>query len=149
IRVDGSAMNRNFVFFSLLTMGLGFNCAAQLDVSAPGTPAGNLQGTARTSEELPVGAATVIAGNLGDGSNRVGPSAPDGSFSVSDLKSGRYLLTAEKDGAGVAGGSTADLGPEQSVSADGTLSAVGGLAVKPDVPAGGGFFRRFFKAYTD
>lgn len=142
-------MNRNFVFCFLLTFAIGLNCPAQSGVSSAGTAVANLHGFARSSTGLPVPEATVSARNLGDQSNRVVLSATDGSFFVSDLKPGRYLITAEKDGAGVAEASTVDLEPEQSINVDLTLSAVGSVAAKPAAPVPGGFLRRFFKAYAD
>jgi hypothetical protein len=102
-------MNRHFELCFLLTIGISLRCVAQSGVSSAGMAAGNLHGIARSTAGLPVAEATVIARNLGDQSRRVVLSATDGSFFLSDLKPGRYVITAEKDGAGAAEGSTVDL----------------------------------------
>jgi Putative beta-barrel porin-2, OmpL-like. bbp2/Carboxypeptidase regulatory-like domain len=149
LRTVSSVMNRHFVFCFLITVGIGLKCPAQSGASGTGTAVANLHGIARSSAGLPVAEATVIARNLSDESRHVVLSAPDGSFLVPNLKPGRYSITAEKDGTGAAKGSTVDLEPEQTLSMDLTLSAVGGAAATPAAPAPRGFVRRFFKAYAD
>jgi hypothetical protein len=129
--------------------------ALQLTAQTPGitppeiTALGDLHGVTRDPQGLPVAAAIVVARNLDENTDRIAITGVDGAFMVSDLKPGRYELTAKKDGAGVASPTTVQLSAEQSLTIDVTLSEYAVVPIKAARPAQGGFLKRFFKAYAD
>src|SRR4029450_260466 len=106
---------------------------------------GDLHGVTRDPQGLPVAAAIVVARNLDENTDRIAITGVDGAFMVSDLKPGRYELTAKKDGAGGASTTTVQLSAEQSLTIDVTLSEYAVVPIKAARPAQGGFLKRFFK----
>jgi hypothetical protein len=75
----------------------------------------------------------------GAAADRTVTSGSDGSFRIDDLKPGRYLLVASKDGFANSPDSTVELAAGQSAAADLTLG---------ELPKAG-FMRRFIRAYKE
>jgi hypothetical protein len=143
-----------YVFAAALFVPAGF---AQ---TTPGSTA-NLRGTTRGPGGQPVAGAQVVAHTLEGGSadrtgasvsagvsaanvsaaaaDRTVTSGSDGSFTIDDLKPGRYRLVASKDGFANSPESTLEVAAGQSAQADITLGEL------PKV----GFMRRFIRAYKD
>jgi hypothetical protein len=112
----------------LLLTSLFFACTAlQVVAQTPSfasresTVLADLHGVTRDAQGSPVAAATVVARNLDENTDRVAVSDGDGVFRVTDLKPGRYELTAKKDGAGVAPPTVLQLKAAQSLAVDVTL----------------------------
>jgi hypothetical protein len=89
------------------------------------TAFGDLHGVTRDPQGSPVAAATVVARNLDENTDRVALSGVDGAFKLAGLKPGRYALSASKDGVGRAPATTVQLAAKESLAADVTLSGDG------------------------
>ena len=76
----------------------------------------------RDAEGSPIAAATIVARNLDENTDRSALSGADGAFEVTGLAPGRYELTAHKDGAGIAPAINFRLAARQSLATDIRLS---------------------------
>ncbi len=131
-------MKQHLFLASLLSACTALQVVAQtpgMTTSEP-TTLGDLHGVTRGPEGSPVSAATVVAHNLDENTDRVAISGVDGAFKVADLKPGRYELTANKNGVGRAAATTVQLAAKESLNADVTLSGSGAVPAVPamDVP---------------
>jgi len=109
----------------------------------------NLFGVTKSSEGTPLAGARVIVRNLADGTERVLESDASGAFAATDLKPGRYEVTANKDRLVSPPENHVELAANQSVRSDLTLTAGSEVPVIAATPSKGGFFTRFFQAYAD
>jgi hypothetical protein len=99
----------------------------------------NLRGITREPGGQPLPGVQVVVHATDGSADRAVTSSSDGSFTVDDLKPGRYQLIGAKDGFATSPDNNIELAEGQNVQADLTLGKL--------PPAG--FVRRFFKAYSD
>jgi hypothetical protein len=90
-----------------------------------------------------------VVHNLDDGTERVLESNTAGAFAATDLKPGRYQLTANKDRLVSPPDTRVELAASQSLRNDLVLTAGSEVPVVAATPSKGGFFTRFFQAYAD
>jgi len=109
----------------------------------------NLFGVTKSSEGTPLAGARVIVRNLADGTERVLESDASGAFAATDLKPGRYEVSANKDRLVSTPENPVELAANQSLRSDLTLTAGSEVPVIAAKPSKGGFFTRFFQAYAD
>jgi len=105
--------------------------------------AASLRGITRGPDGQPLAGAQVVIHNMDGSADRTVTSGSDGSFAVDEIKAGRYLLKASKDGFAPSTESTVDLTAGHSAEADLTLKDVSQAQPRA------GFIRRFIGAYKD
>jgi hypothetical protein len=91
----------------------------------------------------------VLVHGVDENSDRVVTSGIDGTFSIENLKAGRYQLEAKKEGFAGSRVLTIDLSPSQYLDLDLTLGDSGSSPPGSQKTDQGGFFRRFLRAYAD
>jgi len=131
-----------------LVLSFGGVCLGQPAAETVSTSA-NLFGVTKSSEGTPLAGARVIVRHLADGTERVLESDASGAFAATDLKPGRYEVTANKDRLVSPPENHVELAANQSVRSDLTLTAGSEVPVIAATPSKGGFFTRFFQAYAD
>jgi len=109
----------------------------------------NLFGVTKSTEGTPLAGARVVVRNLADGTERVLETDSSGAFAATDLKPGRYELSANKDRLVSPADTRVELAANQSLRRDLTLTLGSEVPVIAATPSKGGFFTRFFQAYAD
>jgi Putative beta-barrel porin-2, OmpL-like. bbp2/Carboxypeptidase regulatory-like domain len=116
---------------------------------APPAASANLFGVTKGPEGVPLAGVRVVIHNLDDGSERVLESDTLGAYAATDLKPGRYHLTANKDRLVSPPDANFELAANQNLRNDISLSVGSDVPVTATTQSKGGFFKRFFQYYAD
>src|ERR1700733_7615400 len=111
------------------------------------TTGGTVAGVVRDQSRNPIPKAIVTVTNLDDKSTKAATADEHGAYTISDVKPGKYSVSADATGFTDGVVASIDVAPGQTANTDLALIAKAGGPSVNVVP--GGFWKRFAKAYAD